>query len=929
MAITAAKLLVQVDANTSKAVEGLRSVENQLRRMAGGSSGIKDVFAGVLSANLVSSAISGFRNLAAEGLQAFTSYERLGMALQSLTAKEMLNSGAAKTMTQAYAAAGPKAKELLEWTQKLAIESPFTQDDVAQSFRMAQAYGFTTEEAKRLTTALIDFSAGSGATGETMQRVALALGQIQAKGKLAGQEVLQLVNAGVSVDAILAEAFGKSTEEIVEMREKGLIPADQAIQAIVQTLERDFGGAAARQSQSFAGLVSSLLEIKQTGLREFFTGTFEAIRPLLIEFVDAFKSGELQTNLHRMGDSFGEFVEGLIDGVRKAIQWWEDLGEGTKKLVLAFAGFVAMRGTVLGTLADIAGGLRGLSTALSALGVAGGPITMMITGLGLMGIAISDIIEKDRELVIEQQRVTEGFDELTARDWSVIGRAMGIPHDTTKTWQDYVGKLQTAKPAIDEAAEAEKKLGEAMRQANQEAMNSALQAGLSGELTRSMEEYQQALADLEPEHERLQARLDYLNVAGWIPSAEQVSKYANELMKKNAALSEGEAAEQAEIFLLASHEQQLEATRKALEENEIAQNEAAEAMRQATAEMIYQQAAAGLDAQASLELARAMGMISEQDYVVASSIQALKLQYDAMDGSIDGAIANAGGFVASSVDIYEAVGNLIDQNIPVTFSNIQLALEGLGQTQVDMAGVVEPMLQELAKLDPESAEFAALRTNITNMARTSMSTAQTDVETVATDVSVALQTMSGEADTAITDIATAFTTADFKGLGTTAGSDIVSGFSGGLRGGEGEAGGGLIGVTTTTITTLKKLWRDDTWSGIGKYMVQGLASGVTNNASLLADAVRAAVQAALKAAREEAGVNSPSLLFADMVGKPISEGIAFGIMESAPLPAQAAQAVVSQTAQTVYEQPINITAQVGKDIDMYELAMTVASMLRS
>jgi len=216
------------------------------------------------------------------------------------------------SMTDAMAQAGPKVADLLDWITKLAVQSPFNQADVASAFRMAMAYGFTTEEAKRLTQATIDFASGSGATGAAMGTISLALGQIKAKGKLAGQEVLQLVNAGLSVDAILAGAFGKSTEEIVKMREGGLIPANKAIEAITASLEKDFGGAAKRQAGTFSGLISSLQDIKEIGLREFFTGTFEEIQPYVSSFVDSLSSQEFMGKLRAIGETVGATIGRLV-----------------------------------------------------------------------------------------------------------------------------------------------------------------------------------------------------------------------------------------------------------------------------------------------------------------------------------------------------------------------------------------------------------------------------------------------------------------------------------------------------------------------------------------------------------------------------------------------------------------------------------------
>ena len=199
---------------------------------------------------------SAVQSVASEALAGYASYERLGMALQSLAAREIVAAGGATDVKSAMAQAAPIAKELLAWTQKLGIESPFTQDEVAQSFRLALAYGFTTDEAKTLTQTMVDFAAGSGATGDSMQRIALALGQIKARGNLAGQEILQLTEAGLNVrDALLkaGTVAGLTAENFQNLQEKGLIPADAAIKGIIKTLETDFGGAAKGAGGNFLG----------------------------------------------------------------------------------------------------------------------------------------------------------------------------------------------------------------------------------------------------------------------------------------------------------------------------------------------------------------------------------------------------------------------------------------------------------------------------------------------------------------------------------------------------------------------------------------------------------------------------------------------------------------------------------------------------
>jgi hypothetical protein len=114
-----------------------------------------------------------------------------------------------------------------------------------------------------------------------------------------------------------------------------------------------------------------------------------------------------------------------------------------------------------------------------------------------------------------------------------------------------------------------------------------------------------------------------------------------------------------------------------LAENQSQQAAAAAAMQEATAQMIYQQAAAGLDAGASLELANAMGLLSEQDYSVASVVGILKTEFDAnSDGMISAAEA-ARGYTKSIELMNKAVQNLQAAKMPITVDNIAKEMANL------------------------------------------------------------------------------------------------------------------------------------------------------------------------------------------------------------------------------------------------------------
>ena len=71
-------------------------------------------------------------------------------------------------------------------------------------------------------------------------------------------------------------------------------------------------------------------------------------------------------------------------------------------------------------------------------------------------------------------------------------------------------------------------------------------------------------------------------------------------------------------------------------------------------------------------------------------------------------------------------------------------------------------------------------------------------------------------------------------------------------------------------------------SQIGADIVAGIASGISGGAGRIADAAKNAATNAYNAAKALLGISSPSKLFADSIGLPISQGIAAGIAKGAP-----------------------------------------------
>lgn len=152
---------------------------------------------------------------------------------------------------------GEKTKAFLNDLFETAKKTPFQFTDLTMASRRLLAFGLDVKKTKGILDALGDGLAAMGGGAEQIERVTMAIGQIQAKGRVQAEELLQIAEAGIPVYQILQEELGLSLEQVRNIGEEA-IPADQAIAALTRGMNKRFAGAAAEQSKTFDGMMSTL-----------------------------------------------------------------------------------------------------------------------------------------------------------------------------------------------------------------------------------------------------------------------------------------------------------------------------------------------------------------------------------------------------------------------------------------------------------------------------------------------------------------------------------------------------------------------------------------------------------------------------------------------------------------------------------------------
>lgn len=203
-----------------------------------------------------------------------------GMAKDALAAGINFNAmkEQAQTAFTTMLGSGQEARRFLDDLQSFAAKTPFEFPELVTAAQRMKAMGFEAGAVIPTLTSIGDAVAGLGGGAETINRVVTAFGQIQARGKAAAQEMMQLTEAGIPAWKYLADAIGVSVPEAMKLVERGAVDAQTTISAVRSGMDRDFGGMMAQQSQTWNGMVSTVKDNTRIVIGEAVKPMFEVLK---------------------------------------------------------------------------------------------------------------------------------------------------------------------------------------------------------------------------------------------------------------------------------------------------------------------------------------------------------------------------------------------------------------------------------------------------------------------------------------------------------------------------------------------------------------------------------------------------------------------------------------------------------------------------
>jgi tape measure domain-containing protein len=231
-----------------------------------------------------------------------------------------------------------EADAMLNMLKQFAASTPFEFPDVERGGKRLLAMGFNARQIIPLLTSVGDAAAALGVGRDGIDRITLALGQMNARTKVSADDMLQLTEVGIPAWQILAEATGKSIAQVQDAAAKGTISSQVFIDAFQKFSSAKWGGLMAEQAKTFSGAMSTIHDqIRIVGS--------DAFKPL---FDDVSAAAQALANFLSSDDfvQWGNnvnyairFVQGLFDEIRQSPSVMEVL----KAALIGVAGVLAVQ----------------------------------------------------------------------------------------------------------------------------------------------------------------------------------------------------------------------------------------------------------------------------------------------------------------------------------------------------------------------------------------------------------------------------------------------------------------------------------------------------------------------------------------------------------------------------------------------------------
>ncbi len=205
----------------------------------------------------------------AEGARIDTAFHRAGQAVVAYFSAQQLYSFASSVIKtrgeiealeisfETLLGNKDKAKEFFVEIKDFAVNTPMQLGDLAKGAQTLLGFNIEAEKVMPILRQIGDISMGSS---DKFNSLVLAFSQMSSTGKLMGQDLLQMINAGFNPLVEMSKTTGKSISELKDDMSAGAISADMVAEAFAHAAGKGgmFNGMLEKQSKGLQGAISNL-----------------------------------------------------------------------------------------------------------------------------------------------------------------------------------------------------------------------------------------------------------------------------------------------------------------------------------------------------------------------------------------------------------------------------------------------------------------------------------------------------------------------------------------------------------------------------------------------------------------------------------------------------------------------------------------------
>lgn len=174
-----------------------------------------------------------------------------------------------------------KAKALYAQLSDYGVKTPYDKAGLIEAQKTMMSFGLSSEFAFGKLKNIGDIAMGDA---QKMQSLSLAFAQATSAGKLQGQDLMQMINAGFNPLQVISERTGESMAQLKDRMSKGGISAQELAQAFEWATDKQglFYQGAEKAGQTLSGKFNKMMD----SITELALKVYEAISPVLSPLVE-------------------------------------------------------------------------------------------------------------------------------------------------------------------------------------------------------------------------------------------------------------------------------------------------------------------------------------------------------------------------------------------------------------------------------------------------------------------------------------------------------------------------------------------------------------------------------------------------------------------------------------------------------------------